>query len=87
MFLYGMCVVSVHVYVWRPKEDAVTLEGKLLIQRHSYKVVGFQLTKLLVFMAEISRRLHREEADTQSSIGLEDGVVMGDGSISFPLSK
>lgn len=33
-----MCVVSVHVCVWRHNEGAVT---ELLIQHYSYKVVEF----------------------------------------------
>lgn len=36
-----VCVVYVHVYVWRPGEGAITLFGYLLIQGYSYKVVEF----------------------------------------------
>lgn len=68
----GMRVVSVHVYMWRPNERAIILEGELLIQCCSYKVDWILIDEDLSFMAESSRRI-LEGADTQSRIGLRDG--------------
>lgn len=49
--LYGMGVVYVHVYVWRPDEGALTLEEDLLREGYSYTVVLVQL-KIFVFVVE-----------------------------------